>query len=108
MVDVDNFAALGIDAEDVDGFTELLRLLYDGLKNLNEEFERKCKNIMSRRKYLSVAFNIDNCKIRFCLWILVEISSKSLNSLKKMRTVSPKRAVIRYHIHPYSRQSPFP
>ena len=44
MVDVDNFAALGIDAEDVDGFTELLRLLYDGLKNLNEEFKRKCKN----------------------------------------------------------------
>ncbi len=40
MVDVDNFSTFRIDAEDVDGFAELFRLQYDGLKDLDEKFER--------------------------------------------------------------------
>ena len=50
-----------------------------------------------RRKYLSVAPNIDNRKVSFCLWIVVEVSSKSFNSLK-MGRVRTKRAGKRPHV----------
>jgi len=36
VVDVDDFATLCIGAEDVDSFTELFRLKYNGLENLDE------------------------------------------------------------------------
>lgn len=50
-------------------------------------------------KYLSVALNTDNCKVSFCLWIVVEVSSKSFNGLK-MGRISTKRAGISYHVQP--------
>jgi hypothetical protein len=71
VVYVDDLATFGVDAEYVYSLVEFLSLKYNSLKDLKKRLV--CFKASEDYKYLCVAFNIDDRKVSFSFWVLMEI-----------------------------------